>query len=178
MGFSIDLANAVEYLHRAGISDLDLTSAGVLFSLDGSLKIDLSRTRDRRIYEEITPDGSLIVGGMTGCEAPELFLDQVDRNAQASDVYALGAILFEMLTGRVPLIRGAVDRVVKIQKILHADPQRPRLLNRNVDRTLESICLRCLRKDPADRFGSAASLAKELERWRERAERSGLIHRL
>jgi len=176
-GLSIGLAGAVESMHRQGFDDLDLTTTGVFSSEDGTLKIDLRRTLDRRVFGGIESDGWFIMGGITGCEAPEMIEGQVDRNGRAADVYALGAILFEMLTGRAALIRGAVG-LEAIRRILKRDPERPRSLNKSVDRDLESICLRCLAKNPKQRYGSAASLAAELERWRARAERTGLIGQL
>jgi serine/threonine protein kinase len=83
-----------------------------------------------------------------------------------------------LLTGRAPLIHGAVSALEAIRNILERDPERPRSLNRSVDRALESFCLRCLAKDPPQRFGSAASLADEMKRWRASAERTGLIDQL
>jgi serine/threonine protein kinase len=174
---SIGLANAVEFLHRQGFDDLDLATIGVFFSEDGTLKIDLRRTLDRRVFGGIESDGSFIMGGITGCEAPELIEGQVDRNGREADIYALGAILFEMLTGRAALIRGAVG-LGAIRRILELDPVRPRSLNKSVDRALESICLRCLAKNPRERYASAASRAREVERWRAGAERTHLIGQL
>ncbi len=178
VGLSIGLADAVEFMHREGIAGLDLTTTGVLSSEDGTLKIDLRRTLDRRVFGGIESDAWIIMDGITGCEAPEMITGKADRNGRAADVYALGAILFEMLTGRAPLIHGAVSALEAIRNIVELDPARPRSMNRNVDRALESICLRCLAKDPPQRFGSAASLADEMKRWRTSAERTGFFDRL
>jgi eukaryotic-like serine/threonine-protein kinase len=174
---SIGLADTMEFMHREGVDHLDLMTSGVLYSEDGDFRIDPRRTLDRRVFGVIESDGWFIYGGITGCEAPELMSGQVSPSGREVDVYALGAVLFEMLTGRAAVIRGEVG-LRAIRNILDLDPERPRSLNKRVDRALESICLRCLAKDPARRFGSAASLAGELKLWRASAERTNLIGRL
>jgi serine/threonine-protein kinase len=114
--------------------------------------------------------------------APEQAAAGPGRDRPAVDVYGLGATLYEMLTGRPPFKAATFEETLR--QVRQARPARPALINPQVDRALEAVCLMCLEKEPADRYSSAAELADDLDRFLEgrttRAERarSGPLGRL
>ncbi len=166
---AIALCRAVHFAHETGFVALDLSAHQVLLADGRPPMIDLRRTLTRRVLEA---EGCWIHGGITGCEAPEVL--RGEEAGREADVYSLGAILYQMLTGRrtlTPLAAG----LAAIREILERDPERPRKVNKCVDRALESICLRCLAKQRTRRYDSAASIGEELARWRSNAREPGLI---
>ena len=95
--------------------------------------------------------------------APEQAVGNNAAVSSATDVYGLGAVLYQLLTGQPPFAGGATYETIKL--LLDTEPKQPRLLNPKIDRDLSTICLKCLEKDPKRRYSSALALAEDLERW-------------
>src|SRR5207249_3778814 len=99
--------------------------------------------------------------------------------SSATDIYGLGAVLYQLLTGHPPFAGGTTYETIKL--VLDTEPRQPRLLNPKIDRDLSTICLKCLEKDPSRRYASALALAEDLERWLKhepiRARRTGIFAR-
>ena len=95
--------------------------------------------------------------------APEQAVGNNAAVSSVTDVYGLGAVLYQLLTGQPPFAGGATYETIKL--LLDTEPRQPRLLNPKIDRDLSTICLKCLEKDPKRRYSSALALAEDLERW-------------
>jgi serine/threonine-protein kinase len=156
------LAGAMHAAHQAGIIHRDLKPANVLLAGDGTPRItDFGLARRLEGGGELTLSG--VPMGTPGYMAPEQARGQKDVIGPATDVYALGAILYEMLTGRPPF--RAQTAVATLQQVLAEGPVPPARLNSGVPRDLETVCLKCLRKQPEQRYGSARELADDLGRF-------------
>jgi serine/threonine-protein kinase len=156
------LAGAVQFAHTAGIIHRDLKPANILLTLDGTPKItDFGLARRVESGPEFTHTGVRL--GTPSYMAPEQALGQRNGIGPAVDVYALGAILYEMLTGRPPF--RAETAAETERQVITDEPVRPSRLNPKIPRDLETICLKCLRKEPAKRYSSAQELADDLGRF-------------
>jgi serine/threonine-protein kinase len=111
--------------------------------------------------------------------APEQAVANNTTLTNAADVYGLGAVLYQLLTGHPPFAGGTTYETIKL--LLESDPRPPRALNRKIDGDLSTICLKCLEKDPKRRYSSALALAEDLEHWLKHepisAKRSGFFTR-
>src|SRR5262249_53671763 len=156
------LARAIHHAHERGIVHRDLKPANVLLTSDGAPRIsDFGLAKLLEGGVGLTTSGAPL--GTASYMPPEQVCAQSDHVCPAADVYALGAILYEMLTGRPPF-HGASATETMLQ-VLTADPVPPRRLQPGVPRDLETICLKCLEKTPGKRYASAQALGDDLARF-------------
>ncbi len=175
------VARTVHYAHQHGILHRDIKPGNIL--LDANGEPHLTDFGLARLVEfESTVTRTLEVLGTPSYMAPEQAAGNNPATAGltgATDVYGLGAVLYQLLTGYPPFARGTTYETIKL--LLETEPRPPRLWNPKVDRDLSTICLKCLEKDPQRRYPSALALAEDLERWLKhepiQARRTGVIGR-
>jgi serine/threonine protein kinase len=161
-GIAAILARAVHYAHEKGILHRDVKPSNILLTPEGEPKISdfgLAKQLDTDI--NTTTSGMII--GTPAYMAPEQARGEQSKFGPSLDVYGLGGVLYFLLTGRSPF-QGASGLNV-LHRITEEDPVSPRQVNPETPKELEAICLKCLEKDPARRYDSAAALADDLERW-------------
>ncbi len=173
------LARAMHHVHGLGIVHRDLKPQNVLVTAEGTpLIIDFGLARGPDAEAGPTPGGVIL--GTPGYMAPEQATGRPRDVGPAADVYALGAILYELVTDRPPF--RAETPLDTVLLALTEEPVPPRFLRPRLPRDLETICLKCLEKDPTRRYASARELADDLRRFLDdeliTARRAGLVERL
>jgi eukaryotic-like serine/threonine-protein kinase len=156
------IAEAIEFAHRQGTLHRDLKPSNVLID-----SFDEPRITDFGLAKRIEGTAQITVTGpITGTPSympPEQAGAYDGKVSPASDVYSLGALLYDLLTGRPPFL--GENLVVTLNQVLNSEPVAPRLLSPEVPPDLETICLKCLEKDPTRRYPTAAALADDLGRF-------------
>jgi serine/threonine protein kinase/tetratricopeptide (TPR) repeat protein len=156
------VARTVHYAHEHGILHRDIKPGNIL--LDANGEPHLSDFGLARLVEHgSTLTGTLEVMGTPCYMAPEQAVGNNAALCRGTDVYGLGAVLYELLTGNPPFSGATTYETIRL--LLDSDPREPRLLNRKINRDLSAVCLKCLEKNPPYRYSSALELAEDLERW-------------
>ena len=172
------VARTVHYAHEHGILHRDIKPGNILMDQQGEPHLtDFGLAR--LLETESTVTRTLEVLGTPSYMAPEQAAGKNTQLIRSTDVYGVGAVLYQLLTGQPPFAGGTTYETIKL--LLETEPRQPRLLNPKIDRDLSTICLKCLEKDPQRRYSSALALAEDLERWLKhepvRARRSGIFTR-
>jgi len=170
------VARTVHYAHEHGIVHRDIKPGNILVDTKGEpLLTDFGLAR--LVEAESTVTRTREVMGTPSYMAPEQAVGNNGAVSSATDVYGLGAVFYQLLTGHPPFAGGTTFETIKL--VLDTEPRPPRLLNPRIDRELSTICLKCLEKDPKRRYSSALALAKDLEHWLKhepiQAKRSGFF---
>src|SRR5437660_2992214 len=157
-----NVARTVHDAHEHGILHRDIKPGNILLDTKGEAHLtDFGLAR--LVETECTVTHTLDVLGTPSYMAPEQAIGNNAAVSSTTDVYGLGAVLYQLLTSQPPFAGGATYETIKL--LLDTEPKKPRLLNPKIDRDLSTICLKCLEKDPKRRYSSALALAEDLEHW-------------
>src|SRR5881628_1296419 len=172
------LARTVSYAHEHGILHRDIKPGNILLDAKGEPHLtDFGLARLLETKSTVTR--TLEVLGTPSYMAPEQALGENAAVSSATDVYGLGAVLYQLLTSHPPFAGGTTYETIKL--LLDTEPRQPRLWYLKVDRDVSTICLKCLEKGPKRRYSSALALAEDLERWLKHepilARHTGIITR-
>jgi TolB-like protein/Tfp pilus assembly protein PilF/predicted Ser/Thr protein kinase len=156
------VARTVHYAHEHGILHRDIKPGNILLDKNGEPHLTdfgLARLLDTQSSVTRTID----VLGTPSYMAPEQAAGETTKLSKATDVYGLGAVLYQLLTGQPPFAGGTTYETIRLLR--DTEPRSPRMLNPKIDRDLSTICLKCLEKDPQRRYSSALALAEDLDHW-------------
>jgi serine/threonine protein kinase len=156
------LARAMHYAHQQGILHRDMKPSNILIDAQDEVHItDFGLAKRMHAEAGQTRTGALL--GTPSYMAPEQASGKTRELSPSCDIYGIGAVLYELLTSRPPF--RAESPLETIMQVLHTDPVPPRLLNPKIDADLETICMKCLQKDPRHRYATAQELADDLDRY-------------
>ena len=172
------LARTIHYAHEHGILHRDIKPGNILLDAEGEPHLtDFGLARLVESESHVTQTTDML--GTPSYMAPEQARGGNEALTRATDIYGLGAVLYQLLTGHPPFVGATSYETVRL--LLETDPRSPQLLNPKLDRDLSTICLKCLEKDPSLRYPTAQAVAEDLEHWlrREpiRARRTALFTR-